>query len=637
MKKSLFLFAMFLAANAYSQVEINWKTPIEGKPKSINFHSFTQTPVVETSTYYYGVNSIDQTIVWTIKKSPKMAALQAVRTASALTGANDATQGFDLTEYSEIPYTQFASICNNLIDVSTGKILLGEETNPFKSLLSTNIISELNLLLAKVKDDDGSQKLYAIDLATSQIVWSTRLAEPNGGKDVMKFLSAGNPQAQDLFVPSVTATGDIIYNNDGKLDLINGKTGAIAWENNCDPGTFFVNQDQTKIIVVAKPSGAMSMMSAPKPFGKTVIGIDAATGKNLWKEPAKLDGTYKMYSFLSDTTVLLANQDGLNLYSVNTGKNLWKDDFEARNLKSMEVKAEGLELQYGNKIIVIDTKTGKKVWKKALVLEDLDENAEYEPFKKDYQNTSIVLTPSDLYAFDKTTGKKKWSRGFDNNARVAFDDANGKILIISSKKIYLFNVDEQIKAPKPIDVKIANPQDIAGYQISELGYFIFGQKEFLFLDKEGKLLDQKEYAQLSGGGLKKAGLLTATIAGSVLGAHAKVSVNGGPSQDVGVFVDPATAKKFEAAARAQNELLKKIRTNDKQRRAVRSDNSFAYFLKGEKTKDGAVISLVLVDKKTGKEVKTIDFSKNREVIYEIDFNNGMLYFMDNGQFNMIKI
>lgn len=161
---------MFFAAYAAAQVNVDWKTPVEGNAKSIYFHSFTQTPIVETSSFYYGMNTIDHSVVWSVKKSEKMAAMQAARTASSLTASSDITEGMDLEQYYEIPFTQFANINSNIIDVSNGKIILGEGNNPFKSLISDNIIAGLNMLLLKVKDEDGSEKLYGVDIATSNVL-----------------------------------------------------------------------------------------------------------------------------------------------------------------------------------------------------------------------------------------------------------------------------------------------------------------------------------------------------------------------------------------------------------------------------------------------------------------------------------
>lgn len=639
MRKSIIVFALLLAGNAYSQVNVDWKTPVDGTPKSIYFHSFTQTPIVETSNNYYGVNALDKSVVWTIKKSETMAALQAARTVSALTASSDVTAGIDLEQYYEIPNTQFASINSNIIDVSSGKTLIGEGNNPFKTLISDNIVAEINMLLLKVKDEDGSEKLYGIDIATSTVLWSTKLADANGAKAAMKFIAKAGGIGDlkiDLFKPAITASNNIIYNNNGKLSLINSKTGAILWENDCNPGTFFISPDQSKILAVDRPTG-LSAVSGTKPFGKKVIAIDAVTGKDLWAEPVKLDETYKMFKFLGNNEVLLAYKNGLNLFDVTTGKNIWKKDFEANNLKSMEATSEGLELQYGNKIMVIDAKTGKKLWKKAVELDGIDENAEFEPFKKEYKNTRIVLTPTDIYVYDKASGDKKWSRGFDEEAKVGFDDANSKILIISKKRIYLFSPDAQAKAPKPIEIKIENPKEIVGFDIKETGYFIYGQKEFILISREGSLIAQKEYKQLKGNRLANAALLTASIASGIAGTHGTVSVNGGPEQEVGVFVDPATAKAFEAASMAQSDLRNSLKANDKQRRAVKTDNTYAYFNKGESVNGANVISMVIVDKKTGKEAKTFDFSSDRDVVFEIDFNNGQLYFIDKGEFNSLKL
>jgi hypothetical protein len=53
MKKSMIVCTLLLAGHVVnSQVDVNWKTPVDGNPKSIYFHSFTQTPIAETSTNY---------------------------------------------------------------------------------------------------------------------------------------------------------------------------------------------------------------------------------------------------------------------------------------------------------------------------------------------------------------------------------------------------------------------------------------------------------------------------------------------------------------------------------------------------------------------------------------------------------
>jgi outer membrane protein assembly factor BamB len=636
MKKTLIAIALLLATKTYSQVTPEWKTPVEGTPSSIYFHNFTQTPIVETSKFYYGVNPTDKKITWTIKKSDAMAAMQAARTASALSGSDDVTQGMNLEQYYEIPYTQFANINNNIVDISSGAIILGEGNNPIKALNSNHIIPELNILLLNVKDADGSTKLYALDIASSKILWGTKLAEASATKDALKFVEKGFVVKIDLFTPAINGSKDIVYNNNGKLTLINSKTGAIIWENDCNPGTFFLNEDQTKIIVINRPS-SLSSMAVPKPFGKKVMAIDAATGKNLWAEQVELEGTYKMYKFLSKNEVLLAYNNGINLYDITSGKKMWKKDFETPNLKTVDDAKEGLGLQYGNKIMVINPKTGQKVWKKPIELEGVDENAEYEPLSKVYPNSLVIVAPEYISAYDKATGKRKWSKGIDKGARVGFDDSNNKILVVSKKQVFLFNPDNQTKAPKAIDVKIENPEEIVGYEVKPNGYFIFGQKEYMLVSKEGELVTSKVFNQLKGKRGANAALLAASIASGVMGAEVTTTSGDGQESTSGLFVDAETAKGFQEMSAKQSEFRNQLKDNDKQRRAVRSDENNAYFVKGENANNATVISMVVVEKNSGKEVKTIDFSSDRDVVFEIDFNNGMLYYIEKGEFSTVKL
>jgi outer membrane protein assembly factor BamB len=638
-KLTLTLVAIIMASNAFSIVEADWKTSIEGKPESIYFHNFTQTPVVETSKNYYGLAPEDQKIIWTIQKSEKMKALQKARTASALAASSDVTAGMDLQQYYEIPFTQFANINNNIIDVTTGKILVGEENNPFKSFISDDIIPELNLLLIEVKDEDNSKKLYGIDIAKNEVLWSTKLADANAAKDALNFIAKANGIGQfqiDLFKPSVTEKNNIIYNNNGKLSLINSQSGEIMWENDCNPGTFSLSPDQSTILVAQKPSG-LGLMGKSSPFGKEILAIDAVNGTNLWEEPVKLGSNYAMNLFLNPEKVLIANEDGINLYDTKSGEENWRRDFNAKNLKSMTLTNEGLEVQYGAELTVIDPKTGEEVWKKPVKLKGLDDKAEYEPIKKEYQKTFAMVTPSEVFVYEKESGKDKWSEKFDKDAKIGFDKKNGNILVISNKTIYLFNPDQQNKAPKPVKIKIENPDEIAGFEVNSNGYFIYGQKEYILLNKKGEVTKHEVFNQLKSDRLANAGLLAATITSGAMSSRGTITSSDGSQAEFGVFVDPETAKAFEESSIAMNDLRKNIRDNNKERAAVKTDQNYAYFVKSEKVNDSDLVSIVMVDKKTGEKANTIDFSKDRNVVYEIDFNSGNLYYVDNGEFKTVAL
>jgi hypothetical protein len=81
---------------------------------------------------------------------------------------------------------------------------------------------------------------------------------------------------------------------------------------------------------------------------------------------------------------------------------------------------------------------------------------------------------------------------------------------------------------------------------------------------------------------------------------------------------------------ALSDLRKEMKSNSKQRVAARSSDDTAIFVTSQKSKGNETVSLVIVDKNSGEEIKTVNFSDDRDVVFEIDFNTNMLYFVDKG-------
>ncbi|MDE5638882.1 MAG: hypothetical protein K2I47_03685, partial [Odoribacter sp.] len=216
--------------------------------------------------------------------------------------------------------------------------------------------------------------------------------------------------------------------------------------------------------------------------------------------------------------------------------------------------------------------------------------------------------------------------------------ANNKVLAIDGKNIYLFDPDNQTKKVKASDIKIEEPKEICGYEIHEGKYFIFGNKEYLLLDKDGNILTHNIYNQLTGKRLAKAGLLTGRIVTGILSTRIEFTDNQGKkSSEVGVFVPLEYAKQAEASFKQQTLLAKQLKANEQYRKAVRTDNQHAYFFKGSKEDSGDKLSIVVVEKATGKELYSVDFCKDRNVIYEIDSNNNQLYFIDENKFHVVNL
>lgn len=639
MKRKLVFVFVLLYGSLWAQTGVNWTVPLNDKGNVIFFHAFTQTPIVETAGAYYGIDAEKKAVLWTVEKSAALKALKSVNTVSALTGGGDITGGMELNEYTEIPYTQYAIIGKNLLDAATGEVVVGEGKKTYKSVISYDIVPELNLLLFQVKSGEGGRRLYAIDIATNKIVWETKLKEANEGKDVMKMVAkAAGLQALNLFAPIANADGNIIYNNDGILVLLNGQTGEILWQNACNPGTFFMDREQKKLYVIEKRSGMSTVLpwKAMKAFGKKVYCLDAMTGKNLWRNPVKLEASYVSYAFVNDGQILLAHEDGVNLYDVSTGNKVWKKDYKAGNLKEMTATPAGVELLYGNKIMLVNLQTGKKVWKKPIELADVDENSKFDPVRREYDKTRLIVTEGAVIVYDRKSGKKKWALSIPKDSRIAFDDANGKVLI-ASKFIYIIDPEIQAKKPKPAEAKVKNPKDIAGYEVNDKNYFIYGAAEYLVIDKKAKVLEHKVYPQLKGKQWLRAGLTLVNAVSGVMGSRVEFYNGQEKTGEAGLFVNAEAAKTFAEAAQAQTDFYKHLKQNDKQRRAVRVNGQQAYFLRGIKENGEEKIGLVVVDKCTGQELKTIDFTNNRDVVYEIDLYNNRLYYADDNQLKVIDL
>lgn len=519
MKHIVLFFSLLLSLPGFAQDKEAWSAQVKGNAKMIFFHQFTQTPLIETTDAFYGVDPSQRKLLWTIDRSSLGKTLKTLQTVNAITGSSSNT---DLSEYEEINYTPFAIVCNNLIDVANGQIILGNEKTAFQEWLGHDLIPQLNLLLAKVMDTEGNVKLYAVNFLSDEIEWETLLVDKDKSKGFSKLANKfSEGLSLNVFVPNTNAEGNIIYNNGNKLTLIDGKSGKILWENECNPNAFLMTEDQKILLVAEKRSGLGNALSlfGPKAFGKKVHCIDARTGKNIWSAPVKLDATYVAADFVGQDRILLAHSDGFNLYDIKNGKKIWKKDYSAKNTKNISLTPQGIEVQYGNKLMLVNAENGKKAWKKPIEFKDVDENSKFDFIRKEYKNATLMVVEDGIFAFDKKSGKRLWKRSLSKHSKIAFDDANNKVLALDGKNIYLFDPDNQTKKVKAIDIKIEEPEDICGYEIHEGKYFIFGNKEYLLLDKDGNLEAHNQYKHLAGKRLAKAGLLLGKIATRILGTR----------------------------------------------------------------------------------------------------------------------
>jgi hypothetical protein len=68
MKKMIFASAILAATQLQAQ-QVEWSAPVQGDAKTIFFHNFTQTPVLEMENNWVGIDNANHKVAWTIKKS----------------------------------------------------------------------------------------------------------------------------------------------------------------------------------------------------------------------------------------------------------------------------------------------------------------------------------------------------------------------------------------------------------------------------------------------------------------------------------------------------------------------------------------------------------------------------------------
>jgi len=549
--------------------------------------------------------------LWKIDKSKIQ---ENLKKASAVLGALGGPTVETENPFEEIPYTPFVSISDMFVDVSTGKILLGYDSiTSYTSIMECEIIPEAFVLLIKAKDS-RSIKLFCIDLEKKELMWSKVLGKESGfkilgkltGMDALNVLSGISE-----FTPKVTSTNDIVYKYNKSLLLLNGKDGSTIWQNECNPGTFFLDDKEQYLMVVEEKGGLLSS----KAIGKKMLAIDLKTGESLWKKSVELPGDYRKQIPLDAQNVLIAGKEGINVYSYATGATRWKKDFEAKKLKNVTVEDEGFEVFYGNKTMLVDKTTGKNAWKKAFEL-DMDDD-ENDAIKVEYQKGFLVCETERIGFYEKAKGKSIWKLSIDKTAKQAFDNVNNKVAVLDGKKFYLFNPDELAKKPEKIKLDINKSEEIFAFETRDAGYFIQGLNEYFFLNPDVSVAEHKYYKRLKTDGLAKALLLVGSIASGVMSTTVTLEDGSGNSQNVALFTSVSNAQEFGSISGEMAAARKRLKEKAKLRGASKNTNEFSYFISGVKADGQDIMSLVKIDKNSGKEVKTFDLGNDRKIIYEV--------------------
>lgn len=605
-----------LAAIANAQT-VAWEAPVNGKAERIFFNGFTQTPIVEMNDNFVGIDAEKSATAWTIQKAKGNENLKKAAKVAALTGNSDEAKmmnKFEKQVYQEVDWTHFVFVGDKVIDVVTGETII----DGVREIQASDIIPELNIALIRVDGTDKNISLQAVDIASNKVLWKFALPKPKKAIAANLLLDKAMVQCR----PGISADGNIIYGFDQFLYLLDAKTGNKKWENPSKPELYLI--DNTGKYIFSIESGM-----------RKVHLVDSKTGKDVWGQPMKLAAPFADLIQLDNTQAIIASEADVNIIDIKAGNKKWKKSFTAPFYKNAELTKEGVRISYGNKIQMVNKSTGEKVWKKPIELEDVDD-VKSPQVEKQYKNTYLIMTNNRLVVYDKETNKRKFKLNLSATDKCAFDDATNKVVALSGKKVYVIDPDADAKLPEVV-TKVDDPSAISGLKVSDNGYFIYGAKEYVMIDKNKTVTAQKVYPQLKTGRGANAALLAASIYNGIKSTKITVTdENGNVVAEGGVFCSAEEADKAGRAMNAQKELRHKLKANEKAKKAVRASDNLSIFLTSEKANGEELVQLAVVDQNTGKEVKTFRLSDDKNVVYEIDFNSNTVYAVDGGKLKAIK-
>ncbi|MBP5481572.1 MAG: PQQ-binding-like beta-propeller repeat protein [Paludibacteraceae bacterium] len=613
-----FFTATMLAMAAFANAQtVAWEVPVNGKAERIFFNGFTQTPIVEMSDNFVGIDAEKNTTAWTIQKAKGNENLKKAAKVASLTGnSSEASMmnKFEKQVYQEVDWTHFVFVGDKVIDVVTGETII----DGVREIQASDVIPELNIALVRIDGTDKNVSLHAIDIATNKVLWKFALPKPKKAIAANLLLDMAMVQCR----PGLSADGNVIYGFDQFLYLIDAKTGNKKWENQSKPEVYLIDNSSKYIFSIESGLKKMHL-------------VDAKTGKDVWAQPMKLAAPFAELIQIDNTQAIIASDVEVNIIDIKAGNKKWKKSFSAPFYKSAEVTNEGVRICYGNKIQMVNKSTGEKVWKKPIELDGVDESKSPQ-VEKQYKSTYSIMTNNRLLVYDKETNKRKFKLDLSPTDRVAYDDATGKIVALSGKKVYVIDPDADAKLPAVV-TKVDDPATIAGLKVSDNGYFIYGAKEYVMIGKDKSVIAQKVFPQLKTGRGANAALLASSIYSGI--KSVKITATDGNGQVVaesGLFCSAAEADQHGRAWEAQKNLRHKMKDNEKAKKAARASEDLSIFMTSEKVNGDELVQLVVVDQNTGKEVKSFRLSDDKNVVYEIDFNSNTVYAVDGGKLRAIK-
>lgn len=467
---SLLLVAQFV----FAQRPADWSVDLKGNAQLIIFQNLTGVPIVQTDKAFIGIDPAGQKVAWTVERGPE-------KVLSFDTGP----------EFYNMAGAPFVLIRNSVVDSRTGKIVLGKEQDGYKRVEDYEVIPALNSVLVRVVAPNGMLRLYLIGSDDGRVKWKIDVMKPS-------LITGMNEEPEEeyvdvpLYTTLVTPDKHLVYRYGKSLAVISPE-GQLLWINKSDPAEVLLSPDgKTVLVIKALVAGLgnspVMFRGVVKYRGTKIAAYDLKTGREAWKSDLKTDQNIRWADAHPDFLTVVQRK-GCNIYRYDTGEAYWAEDFKGRRVVEIQPNAEGYLIAYesGYKMMQLG-KDGKPLWDKPRIVESDDPEEDDSPEEGDqdvYQYAKgkvLVNATRARFRPAKGSGLKKWRISLNANSRVAFDDSLHNLIILTDKKAYWINPDDN---PEGARIHEVDFQNVAAFHTMERrasGYFLASSSEFLILD-----------------------------------------------------------------------------------------------------------------------------------------------------------
>jgi outer membrane protein assembly factor BamB len=593
------LLATFFSVKAQSQTAPDWTVDVGGFISGVNFirQSDVGTLIVSTNTKLVGIDPRTKGKAW--------------ETTEVKDIKDDEFKVISGTQYIMVEFQKQTSLAKNktvaIFDSYTGKMVYNSRDEDIK-VRNTRVVPELGgLMIEAVKE--SQYFIGFLDFASSQVSWTKSFGKvKTGGIGIGALKRAIKSHLESVFdvEPVVDAAGNFIFSNKEMVYCVDGKTGRELWtkEFKNDITDFILSPDKKDLFVV---------------YDDLMDRAEAATGKNVYAKPIKLEGKVNGLMPLNDATVIM-HSDGFNVLEAN-GSLRWKKDASVGDISSVWVIPGGfiaLESDDDEAKIIKVSSDGKKQWSESLS----DPVYTVEPIA----NGVIYITTEKANILSYEKGKDVWKKDIKIKGNPAFGIDRDKhvVYVYSDKALSSFDLNSGTYKEVVEELKLKDYDDdkeLANLETRNGGLFIQTNQNVAFIKEDGTVLYNKYFTEagLSKGarGLLKAAGVAASVGGTAYGLAGLSKPENLKFTKIAPNTYEVTSKQLAAGGTIAQSGDALYSFAQARYFATQSAKNTVYVL--SKWNEGT--GLVVVDKDNGEEIKRIVFNDKtpQYVVDEADY------------------